>query len=255
MKKFILQFFLILVIVTSMFYLFVAILKTKNNKIINFGSQTFPTKSFSTTPEPIEYENEKECWPEDGWSWREISGCGNARADKYNMLAEIEENRNKIFLTQSSEIKSYQNKFTSPKYNFRLSYPATWKLTTYDYEDIETIKIYNLLASNTEPAEIIIGTGQAYSTSGALCANQGCDYEGGEIHFSNGYKTTITKSYNWLADDNGIPNDTRVENYRFSVPLETLFEKADRNNYLYITTSFFDENDGNQILDILGALE
>lgn len=239
----------IILLTIVLFLLFALVTKLTTPQSTN---QKASQKDVDVSEEP-KYSDELECWLND--DWQKISGCSELRGQTYLALAEIEKKVNKLNLKQPSTEENYPSTFISEKFNFQISYPETWSLTKQNYEGIETIKINNSSSKNTEPTELIIGTGQAYSTSGALCANQGCDYEGGKVIFANGFETVLTKSYIWINNQKGIPVGTKVENYRFALPLENLLSKIDRDNYLYVTASFPDEDGGNEILNILTTLK
>jgi hypothetical protein len=210
------------------------------------------SETSKSTIEPKEYTNIEECWENDNWI--NIGGCSKVRGDIISSLAVLEEAKNKMNLVQGPRQPAYPKKYTSAKYGFILSYPETWNFEEGISDDKDIITFYGP-KKDGEAVEIIIGTEMAYSTSGALCSNQGCDYNGGTITLQNGTKITLTKSYLFvpIASEEMIPLDTKVENYRFSSGLQNFLSEYP-NQYFYITASFPDAESGNQILDVLTTL-
>ncbi len=67
--------------------------------------------------------------------------------------------------------------YSDKEYSINLLYPPSWSLVKPDYAlDKPTIRLRKTLSEkNKYPTELYIGDNLVYSTSGALCANQGCD--------------------------------------------------------------------------------
>ncbi|OGC68743.1 hypothetical protein A2415_02210 [candidate division WWE3 bacterium RIFOXYC1_FULL_39_7] len=203
--------------------------------------------------EPIEYTSEAECWVTD-LSWKDIGGCGKLRAATIEKLAVIEESRNKINLVQQNTAEHYTNRYISEAFGFQFDYPSNWSIDKYFYEGVETVSIKDENSVKSSKPEITIGIGLVYSTSGALCANMGCDYQGGKAIFLNGHSVNITKSYFWKDDGQGIPVDTYVVNYRFTSSLSKLLYLPYTDDYIAVTVNFYDQEDGEKIMDILSTL-
>lgn len=222
---------------------------------VNVAKQNATALEKAKPPEELsEYTDKSGCWEND--NWRDIGGCSKLRGEIINSLATIEDARNKIHLTQDVTQSTYLKKYISAKYNFSISYPSTWEIEEYIYEGVDTVSFRDLEKAG-EKVEIIIGTGMAYSTSGALCANQGCDYDGGSVTLANGTKIVLTKSYLFIPanPDGKMPTDTKVENYRFSRYMSYFLSEYPDDNGIYVTASFPDEESGKLILDILSTIK
>jgi len=214
--------------------------------------------SKSRSPQSVivkpEYSNELECWTKTD-SWRDIVGCGELRSKTIIGLADIEENKNKLTLLQNQSISKFTNKYISNRYGFEISYPSNWKIDKYENEGVETARLVKTDTNGGPQTEIVIGTGQVYSSSGALCANKGCDYDAGSITLLDNYQTKLTKSYIFTSDSNGVPIDTEIENYRFSAPLKEILSHVDEKHHVYVTATFKNVDEANKILDILSTLK
>lgn len=78
----------------------------------------------------------------------------------------------------TADWKTYTN--TSLKYSIK--YPTTWRVEKTDIvEGVSTVWLKsnseNIPAPSKYNLEIVIGSSSAYSTSGAVCANQWCEQE------------------------------------------------------------------------------
>jgi len=198
------------------------------------------------------------CW-ESSSVWTEIPYCGKIRTKAFGKLADIEEKRNKMVIGVQ-EVSAFDNKYYSQKYRYSFSYPTDWYINVIvEMEDIETVvlrkKGFDYSKTSYDGPEINFGSPLMFSTSGALCANRGCEYSGNEATLFD-KKIQIVKGYSTIYNESGFPVDTKVDFYKFSHKfLETPHEKYERMEKLYILSHFTSEMHGNEILEIISTLD
>ena len=165
----------------------------------------------------------------------------------------------KLYIPYKSYSGSLPNKYEGG-YDYTINYPNGWQINTTDIEGIESV---NLQKIGNEDQEITIGSGLVYSTSGAICANQYCDYDGHTFEISpNGEIVEMDVVGRSIVrrdiDEAFTKCDLSLEfrDYR----IQSLFGKFEIPGYsdgvsLAITASFANETEGREIQEILNTLK
>lgn len=172
----------------------------------------------------------------------------------------FEDYQKKTNLPHRGVVENYKNTYTSP-FGYSLSYPDGWVLTIEEINDVDTIF---LKKEGLEMPQIAIGFYAVYSTSGALCANLYCDYEGHvfQVQINDKVVSADVVSMNRLTSetDEDITEcelNMNFEGFRIRVEHgEYELYKLDDNLYpLNIFASFMTEEEGREVQKILSTLK
>jgi len=153
----------------------------------------------------------------------------------------------------------FNNRYVSDLYNYEIQYPDTWTLREYDWylnhpgEGESFIRTIELTKKVEDPGsgpipEIIIGTGQVYSTSGALCANEYCLYDLGIVEINSMLRSNDFVGLERLNEAN--PEKSYVL-YRFRIPIKEVIVLG---YPLDITAQYVEEEDREEIFKILNTI-
>lgn len=197
---------------------------------------------------------EKRCWNNE--NARKTTFCVKMRSDTVRALNEHEKAKPRINIKVPKKKPQAQTTYKSD-YGYQIKIPLGYVYKTTFDDGYYTLYMRKLNSPNgDENVSIVIGSPNIYSTSGALCANQGCIYDAGSIHIKD-IAIPLVKGYSVVLNDNNVPIDTKLNFYRFSYEIKgtKVVSKFSGVFPAVVTGEFVTIKDGEEIANILSTLQ